>query len=120
MADICLGCSATVSRGLTVLLGSRATRRQVKARIFARAGVGGLRRLKAHLRGIDRTGAGLLTRSELCEGLASFGLDVDDGPGGDVDKVMGFFDRDSEGRISIHEFHRGLRVRVAVPDLSRC
>lgn len=57
-------------------------------------------------------GAGLLTRSELCEGLASFGLDIDDGPGGDVDKVMGFFDRDSEGRISIHEFHRGLRVRI--------
>lgn len=60
---------------------------------------------------MDRTGSGLLERSELCEGLASFGLDADDGPGGDVDKVMDFFDHDGGGRISIRELHRGLRVR---------
>lgn len=60
---------------------------------------------------MDHDGSGLLERAELCEGLANFGFDADDGPGGDVDKLMGFFDHDGGGRIDIHEFHRGLRVR---------
>lgn len=63
---------------------------------------------------MDGNGSGLLERSELCEGLANFGVDVDDGPGGDVEKIMGFFDRHAVGRISIREFHRGLRVRLIV------
>lgn len=84
---------------------------QIKGQIFARAGVSGLQSLYTHLQQIDQNGSGLLERAELCEGLATFGLDMDDGPGGDVDKVMGFFDPDAGGRICIHEFHRALRVR---------
>lgn len=83
---------------------------QFNAQIFGRGGVSGLRVLRAHLERMDGDGSGLLERSELCQGLANFGVDVDDGPGGDVEKIMGFFDRDVVGRISIREFHRGLRV----------
>lgn len=83
---------------------------QIKAQIFDRGGVSGLRNLCADLQRMDRNGSGLLERADLCEGLTNFGLDADDGPGGDVDKIMGFFDRDCGGRISIQEFHRGLRV----------
>lgn len=60
---------------------------------------------------MDPEGSGLLERSQLTQGLANFGVDVDDGPGGDIEKIMGFFDRDVVGRIIIREFHRGLRVR---------
>ena len=44
------------------------------------------------------------------QGLENFGVEADDGPGGDVEKIMGFFDREAMGRICIKEFHRGLRV----------
>lgn len=60
---------------------------------------------------MDEDGSGLLERAQLSQGLANFGLDADDGPGGDIEKIMGFFDRDAIGRIIIREFHRGLRVR---------
>lgn len=72
----------------------------------------GLRGLRGHLESMDSNGSGLLERSQLTQGLTNFGVDVDDGPGGDIEKVMGFFDRDVVGRIIIQEFHRGLRVRV--------
>ncbi|CAM9664710.1 unnamed protein product, partial [Sphacelaria rigidula] len=88
---------------------SRSVVERIKGQIFARAGVSGLQSLYTHLQQIDQNGSGLLERAELCEGLATFGLDMDDGPGGDVDKVMGFFDPDAGGRICIHEFHRALR-----------
>lgn len=91
---------------------------QVKSIIFARGGVSGLRGLCSYLKRMDRSGSGLLERSELCECLANFGLDADDGPGGDIDRVMGFFDRDGEGRINIREFHRGLRVRMLKTECS--
>ena len=68
---------------------------------------------------MDVEGSGLLDRSELCQGLANFGVDVDDGPGGDVEKIMGFFDRDVVGRIIIREFHRGLRVS-SIQTRARC
>ncbi|CAB1115696.1 unnamed protein product [Ectocarpus sp. CCAP 1310/34] len=58
---------------------------------------------------MDSNGSGLLERSQLIQALLNFGIDVDDGPGGDIEKIMGFFDRDVVGRIIIHEFHRGLR-----------
>ena len=60
---------------------------------------------------MDNDGSGLLERSQLIQGLSNFGIEVDDGPGGDIEKIMGFFDRDVVGRIIIGEFHRGLRVR---------
>lgn len=60
---------------------------------------------------MDSNGSGLLERFELSQGLRNLGIDADDGPGGDVEKIMGFFDRDGAGRIDIREFHRGLRVR---------
>lgn len=84
---------------------------QFKAQIFERGGVSGLRVLREHLESMDTEGSGLLERSQLTQGLANFGIDVDDGPGGDIEKIMGFFDRDVVGRIIIREFHRGLRVR---------
>lgn len=84
---------------------------QFKAQIFERGGVSGLRRLREHLEGMDPTGSGLLERSQLVQGLINFGIDADDGPGGDIEKIMGFFDRDVVGSIIIQEFHRGLRVR---------
>lgn len=84
---------------------------QFKAQIFERGGISGLRVLREHLESMDTEGSGLLERSQLTQGLANFGIDVDDGPGGDIEKIMGFFDRDVVGRIIIREFHRGLRVR---------
>ncbi len=85
--------------------------KQFKAQIFERGGVSGLRGLREHLESMDTDGSGLLQRSQLIQGLTNFGIDVDDGPGGDIEKIMGFFDRDVVGRIIIREFHRGLRVR---------
>lgn len=67
--------------------------------------------LREHLESMDTEGSGLLERSQLTQGLANFGIGVDDGPGGDIEKIMGFFDRDVVGRIIVREFHRGLRVR---------
>lgn len=71
--------------------------------------------LRGHLEGMDTDGSGLLERYQLTQGLANLGLDVDDGPGGDIEKIMGFFDRDVVGRIIIREFHRGLRVGWSNP-----
>lgn len=68
---------------------------------------------------MDPNGSGLLERYQLTQGLANFGIDVDDGPGGDIEKIMGFFDRHVVGRIIIHEFHRGLRVRAWYLGLAR-
>ncbi|CAM9774836.1 unnamed protein product, partial [Pylaiella littoralis] len=84
-------------------------RASFKTQIFERGGVSGLRGLREHLESMDPNGSGLLERSQLIQGLTNFGIDVDDGPGGDIEKIMGFFDRDAVGRIVIHEFHRGLR-----------
>lgn len=70
----------------------------------------GLRGLRAHLESIDEDGYGLLERPEVVRGLTSFGIEADDGPGGDVEKIMGFFDVGASGHISIREFHRGMRV----------
>lgn len=84
---------------------------QFKAQIFERGGVSGLRSLRGHLERMDSDGSGFLERFELSQGLRNFEVDADDGPGGDVEKIMGFFDRDGAGRIDIREFHRGLRVR---------
>ncbi|CAM9584253.1 unnamed protein product [Scytosiphon promiscuus] len=88
---------------------SRSLIERFKAQIFERGGVSGLRRLRDHLEGMDPTGSGLLERSQLVQSLVNFGIDADDGPGGDIEKIMGFFDRDVVGSIIIHEFHRGLR-----------
>lgn len=89
---------------------TRSNPKQFKAQIFERGGVSGLLTLRNHLDSMDPNGSGLLERSQLIQGLTNFGIDVDDGPGGDIEKIMGFFDRDVVGRIIIHEFHRGLRV----------
>eukprot|EP00752_Nemacystus_decipiens_P010458 g9317.t1 len=88
---------------------SRSMIERFKAQIFERGGVSGLRMLREHLESMDTEGSGLLERSQLTQGLSNFGIDVDDGPGGDIEKIMGFFDRDVVGRIIIREFHRGLR-----------
>ncbi|CAM9454322.1 unnamed protein product [Hapterophycus canaliculatus] len=88
---------------------SRSLIERFKAQIFERGGVSGLRRLREHLEGMDPAGSGLLERSQLVQGLVNFGIDADDGPGGDIEKIMGFFDRDVVGSIIIQEFHRGLR-----------
>lgn len=85
---------------------------QFKGQLFERGGVRGLRCLREHLESMNGDRSGLLDRSEVVQSLANFGVDVDDGPGGDIEKIMGFFDRDATGRISIVEFHRGLRVRL--------
>ncbi|CAM9455966.1 unnamed protein product [Ectocarpus sp. 6 AP-2014] len=88
---------------------SRSMIERFKAQIFERGGVSGLLALRKHLDSMDLNGSGLLERSQLIQALTNFGIDVDDGPGGDIEKIMGFFDRDVVGRIIIHEFHRGLR-----------
>ncbi|CAN0479964.1 unnamed protein product, partial [Ectocarpus sp. 8 AP-2014] len=88
---------------------SRSMIERFKAQIFEREGVSGLLALRKHLDSMDLNGSGLLERSQLIQALMNFGIDVDDGPGGDIEKIMGFFDRDVVGRIIIHEFHRGLR-----------
>ncbi|CAM9499692.1 unnamed protein product, partial [Choristocarpus tenellus] len=88
---------------------SRSVVARVKGSIFEQGGVNGLRSLKYFLRRMDRDGSGTLDRSELCIGLGDFGIDVDDAPGGDVDKLIGFFDRDGNNRINLEEFHRGLQ-----------
>lgn len=70
----------------------------------------GLRALRAHLESVDADGYGILERPELVQGLTNFGIEADDGPGGDVEKIMGFFDIGASGHIPIREFHRGMQV----------
>ncbi|CAM9877001.1 unnamed protein product [Ascophyllum nodosum] len=88
---------------------SRSMVERLKAEIFEQGGATGLRGLRACLERINEDGSGLLEKSELMQGLENFGVEADDGPGGDVEKIMGFFDREAMGRICIKEFHRGLR-----------
>jgi len=86
---------------------------RVKARILELGGANGIRSCTRILRGMDSDGSRSLDRTELLEGLMGYGLyDLDDTPGGDIDKLMTYFDRDKSGKISIEEFARGVRGQM--------
>mmetsp|Transcript_25402 Transcript_25402/g.33170 ORF Transcript_25402/g.33170 Transcript_25402/m.33170 type:complete len:365 (-) Transcript_25402:458-1552(-) len=93
---------------------SRSVVERVKARILELGGANGIRSCTRILRGMDSDGSRNLDRTELLEGLMSYGLyDLDDTPGGDIDKLMAYFDRDQSGKISIEEFARGVRGQMS-------
>jgi len=93
---------------------SRSVVERVKSRILELGGANGIRSCAHILKRMDRDGSLNLDRSELLEGLESYGLyDLDDTPGGDIDKLMLYFDRDKNGRISVEEFLRGLRGNMS-------
>lgn len=86
---------------------------RVKARILEMGGANGIRSIIHLLKRMDADGSGSLDRKELLEGLTGFGIEgLEDIPGGDMDKVMQYFDRDGNGRVSIEEFHLGLQGRM--------
>mmetsp|Transcript_14309 Transcript_14309/g.21046 ORF Transcript_14309/g.21046 Transcript_14309/m.21046 type:complete len:366 (-) Transcript_14309:216-1313(-) len=92
---------------------SRSVVERVKARIMELGGANGIRSITRLLVHMDADGSKTLDRHELLEGMLTFGLrDLDDTPGGDIDKLMQYFDRDGNGRISIEEFHRGIRGQM--------
>merc|ERR1712216_642003 len=89
---------------------SRSVIERTKAKIIQRGGANGIRTLTAILRRMDKDGSLTLDKHELLEGLMVYGLrDLDDSPGGDMDKLMNYFDRDKSGKISVGEFLRGVR-----------
>lgn len=93
---------------------SRSVIERVKARIIERGGATGLRGITRLLRRMDKNGSLTLERDELVDGLLDYGIDdLDESEGGDVDKLMKYFDRDGSGRISIEEFIRGLKGTMA-------
>jgi Ca2+-binding EF-hand superfamily protein len=58
---------------------------------------------------MDRDGSFTLEREELNEGMMVYGVELDDTEGGDLDKIMKYFDRDGSGKVSVEEFMRGVR-----------
>lgn len=89
---------------------SRSVIERTKAKIIQRGGANGIRTLTAILRRMDKDGSLTLDKHELLEGLMVYGLrDLDNSPGGDMDKLMNYFDRDKSGKISVGEFLRGVR-----------
>lgn len=102
--------------GLNDVAGGSAGRsvvERVKQKIIARGGANGVRGITLILRRWDRDGGFTLDRNEVWEGLCQYGIRLDREANGDLDKLMRYFDRDGSGRISIEEFHRGLRGRMA-------
>jgi len=89
---------------------SRSIVERVKNKIIERGGANGIRTCTRLLKRMDKDGSLSLDKEELLEGLCVYGIrNIDDTEGGDLDKLMKFFDRDSSGKISIEEFLRGVR-----------
>jgi len=89
---------------------SRSVVERVKAKIIERGGANGIRTLTRILRRMDKDGSLTLDAGELKQGLEVYGLrDLDDSDGGDMDKLLKYFDRDGSGRISVEEFLRGVK-----------
>ncbi len=82
----------------------------MKEKIIERGGANGIRTVTAILKRMDKDGSLSIDKSELVEGLMVYGIrNIDDTAGGDLDKLMAYFDRDKSGKISIEEFLRGVR-----------
>ena len=88
---------------------SRSVVERVKALIIARGGANGIRTLTAILRRMDKDGSFSLDRGEINQGMLVYGVELDDTEGGDLDKIMKYFDRDGSGKVSVEEFMRGVR-----------
>jgi Ca2+-binding EF-hand superfamily protein len=89
---------------------SRSIVERVKNKIIERGGANGIRTCTRLLKRMDKDGSLSLDKAELLEGLMVYGIrNIDDTEGGDLDKLMKFFDRDNSGKISIEEFLRGVR-----------
>ncbi len=87
---------------------------RVKEKIIERGGANGIRTVTVILKRMDKDGSLSLDKSELLEGLMVYGIrNIDDTEGGDLDKLMAYFDRDKSGKISIEEFLRGVRGNMS-------
>jgi len=93
---------------------SKSVVERVKAKIIERGGASGIHGVTKILRRMDRDGSYTLDKGELLEGLMVYGIrDLDETEGGDMDKIMTYFDRDGSGRISIEEFLRGITGKMS-------
>ncbi|CAM9568818.1 unnamed protein product [Phaeothamnion confervicola] len=87
-----------VGQGANGINAAKGTVERVKARILELGGANGIRTVTHLLKRMDRDGSCSIDRSELAHGLEAFGLGpVDDAPGGDLDRLMDYFDRDQVG-----------------------
>ena len=78
----------------------------VKAKLLQRAGSDGLRAVSRVMNMMDDDGSKTLTKTELKNGLADWGLPLNLM---EVEALFTFFDTDRSGVISFDEFLRGLR-----------
>ncbi|GMH63836.1 hypothetical protein TrLO_g596 [Triparma laevis f. longispina] len=78
----------------------------VKAKMLQRAGSDGLRAVARVMAMMDDDGSKTLTKQELKNGLADWGLPLNIM---EVDALFTFFDRDNSGLVSFDEFLKGLR-----------
>jgi len=85
---------------------------KIKTAIFENGGANGIRSLKRIMKRMDGNKNNMLEREELVDGFAEIGLRLNTRPGGDVDKIMDYFDVDGDGHISISEFMRGIRGQM--------
>ena len=79
---------------------------KVRALILSRGGGEGFRGIRRSLTVLDQNGNGQLSKEEIMEGMALYGLRL---VGEEADIVFGYFDRDRSGQVSITEFVAGVR-----------
>ncbi|ETV85335.1 hypothetical protein H257_03101 [Aphanomyces astaci] len=82
---------------------------RVKALILENGGKNGIRTLTVILRRMDQNGDRTLDKEEFYNGLLELGVQANEIETTELDKVFCHFDRDGNGRITIHELLRGLR-----------
>ena len=83
---------------------------KVKNMLIERGGANGLRSMTVILRRLDKNGNKRLDQEELQQGLEVYGIHPTKD---EMRKILTDFDRDGDGSISVTEFMRGLRGRMA-------